>query len=495
MCKLSEEAKVSGQLAPSLIAYKNCDIIDVNPGNGLWSSTLHGHLKPRTHLLLEPEESYISSLRPLLDKPGSTYRHVPYSGIEWSSYEKIINDGLLPNQEPLEEHDPGYNSTNNTLLFIANLAHHPRRKFGDFKSISQLMIHQLTTAVRTRTIFQRYGLVRMLVWTINAEKNTILPRTVARRGKSTIQAETTCDKIQEVAGAEGGLGRKRRDMALDIASSKRVAMLMEKDGRERATDGATQEGHPKEKQASGETEGGMDLSGRLWWEELKGLEEGYRNKEFTRFVTEECRQWGKTRMLTKDYQRLVHLRTFASSLKKKNTLVDQLLLKEEDREAAEESVMSMEQEQRDEELAKLAESYKEGLSTSSESMQDNFALASDERKALTMDPPLLMWDRRTQEPIIAKPEEFQPQPKQSILRGLNTLAPGAAAYITPLAPSLSDPKRGGRRNLDQLRVRMLTAEMIEEIVVAWENWPFRPSMGELLMKMGIDRATVRERSL
>jgi transcription factor 1 len=81
------------------------------------------------------------------------------------------------------------------------------------------------------------------------------------------------------------------------------------------------------------------------------------------------------------------------------------------------------------------------------------------------------------------------------VRGLDTLAPGAADDIVPLAPSLRDPKKGGRRNLEQLRVRMLTAEMIEELVVAWENWPFKPSMGELMLKMGVHRFTATDRRL
>jgi hypothetical protein len=34
---------------------------------------------------------------------------------------------------------------------------------------------------------------------------------------------------------------------------------------------------------------------------------------------------------------------------------------------------------------------------------------------------------------------------------------------------------------------MLTVEMIEELVVAWENWPFKPSMGEMMMKMGVEQ--------
>ncbi|KAI9860295.1 MAG: hypothetical protein M1813_006184 [Trichoglossum hirsutum] len=524
------------QLAPSLVAYKNCDIIDVNPGNGLWSSMLHDHLKPRTHLLLEPEECYLPSLRPLLDKLGSTYRHVPYSGMEWSSYEKIIDNGLLPNQRLLKEGDPGYNSTNKTLLFLANLASHPEKKFGDFKSISHLMIHQLITAIRRHEIFQRYGLVRMLIWTKDIEKKALLPRTVANRRRFTVQAEMACEKIQEVAGAEGGPGKNRRDMVLDIASSKRVAIVTGQDdikipeNRKGSIDEAIQEGHSQG--ATGIEGHDTYASGRLWHQELNELERGYRNNEFSRFVTEVGRQWGRNRVFTQEYKRLAHLRAFALTMKKKNTVVDKLLKREEELEMAEELAMLMGSEQRDEELAKLAEKYKDELTAFSESVQDKLALASDDRKALTMDPPLLMWDRRTKEPIIVKAEEFQPQqpltlldlhpkpfpaglcrtsdsqtyfdfvvsclflqPKQSVVRGLDTLAPGAADDIVPLAPSLRDPKKGGRRNLEQLRVRMLTAEMIEELVVAWENWPFKPSMGELMLKMGVHRFTATDRRL
>ncbi|KAI9771430.1 MAG: hypothetical protein M1840_002050 [Geoglossum simile] len=399
------------QLAPSLRAYKNCDIIDVNPGTGLWSSKVHGHLKPRTHLLIEPDNDYIPFLLPLLNQPESTYRHVQLSGMEWSSYEKIIDDGLLPNQKILKEGDPGYGSTNSTLLFLANLGQYPEKRWGDFKSISHLMIHQLITAIRTRSLFHQYGFVRMLIWTMDTAKTALLPRTVANRRRFTIQAEVACEKIHEVAGAEGGPGKNRRDIDIDIVSSKRVAMLLEQNGLgtpedrkgidEKDTEGGpTQEGKETER-------GDVNGSGRLWRKELKALEEDYKSNKFSRFAAEQGGQVGR-RVPTKNYARLSHLRTFASQMQKRKTAVDRLLKIEEGLEADTELAMSMEPEQRDGELAKLAEDYRKEVEKHPISVQEGLALASDDRRALAADPPLLMWDRRMQEPIIVQNSEFEP---------------------------------------------------------------------------------------
>ncbi|KAF4535259.1 S-adenosyl-l-methionine-dependent methyltransferase [Lasiodiplodia theobromae] len=64
-------------IGPSLEKYKNCDIVDVNPGAGLWSSKIHDFLKPRRHLLLEVDDFYTPCLQPLLDAPGSKYIRGP----------------------------------------------------------------------------------------------------------------------------------------------------------------------------------------------------------------------------------------------------------------------------------------------------------------------------------------------------------------------------------------------------------------------------------
>jgi transcription factor 1 len=331
--------------------------------------------------------------------------------MEWSSYEKIVDDRLLPCQRLLKEGDPGYNSTNTTLLFLANLGQYPERKWGDFKSISHLMIHQLITAIRTHSIFHRYGFVRMLIWTMDASKMALLPRTVANRRRFTIQAEVACEKIHEVAGAEGGPGKNRRDIALDVASSKRVAMLMEQDDLETPEDRkgvagkATEEDFTQEGQEVERVD--VNGSGRSWRKELKELEGDYKDNKFVRFATGQDSQVGR-RSPTKNYARLSHLRTFASQMQKRKTVVYQLLRMGEDLEAAEELALSTKPEQQGE-VAKLRENYKKEVERHPISVQEGLALASDDRKALAMDPPLLMWDRRTREPIIVEKSEFEPQ--------------------------------------------------------------------------------------
>jgi len=126
-----------------------------------------------------------------------------------------------------------------------------------------------------------------------------------------------------------------------------------------------------------------------------------------------------------------------------------------------------------------------------------------------------MWDRRTAEPIIAHTNEFyrprplalldfEPRstplstltdleqkylaamlrtiffnPAQSLADALNGMTPSAADALIPQCPSLHDPLRGGRRAVDQLRVRVLTLEMIRELTIALENWKFSPTVAEI----------------
>lgn len=47
------------------------------------------------------------------------------------------------------------------------------------------------------------------------------------------------------------------------------------------------------------------------------------------------------------------------------------------------------------------------------------------------------------------------------------------SQIMDSCPSLRDPDKGGRMNMHHLRVRVLTAEMIEELVKAYRDWPFK----------------------
>src|ERR1700693_5894906 len=95
------------RLKPSLGKHIGCDIIEVNPGIGIWSEKLHNVLKPRTHILFEADHRlYQPILQPLLDAPGSTFKLIPKSGLVWGHMEKVLSDEYLPHQEPLVRGDP-----------------------------------------------------------------------------------------------------------------------------------------------------------------------------------------------------------------------------------------------------------------------------------------------------------------------------------------------------------------------------------------------------
>ena len=131
---------------------------------------------------------------------------------------------------------------------------------------------------------------------------------------------------------------------------------------------------------------------------------------------------------------------------------------------------------------------------------------SDGFRAAYQEPTLLQWDRRPYEPLMADANEFWPQvpltlidfrPKpQSKLHhakvwdGINkaifraqtsrlaetlaVLAPGADEALLSAAPLLSDPAKGGRLDPLDVRARMTTAEMIDQLVQAYIDWAFRP---------------------
>lgn len=126
-----------------------------------------------------------------------------------------------------------------------------------------------------------------------------------------------------------------------------------------------------------------------------------------------------------------------------------------------------------------------------------------------------MWDRRTAEPMKAYKEEFYPQknlclldiqPRHPLpypmtqaqllllrmltttiwlggsdnLTHLDRIAPGAFNALTSRVPSLTDPTRGGERDIRDLPIDRLTPEMAYGLVKAWLDWPFRPNLGDLI---------------
>lgn len=522
------------RLEPSLQKHIGCDIIDVNPGIGLWSEKLHNLLKPRTHILVEPDHRmYQPVLQPLLDTPGSTYKLLPKSGLVWGHMEKILSEEYLPHQEPLASGDPRLEEPNNTLLFVANLGQYPRRSYRGFSSIASLVLYQFMSASRTHSLFQRYGQVRMLIWIENEERDTVLPQTVSLRRKAAIEAAISCN-IQEVAA---GKTRERfvRSRNIELESTRLVYEKMKKmgvtipEGRRSSCLDEIIRIAPADAQRVGSL-GATDA----FLEELKDLEAQYARGELGEWRLKRNEDAsGKPRKGRASYveenTKLTRLRLmrgqmgfFKRQFERREGLInelDQIFAMQRD---LQRTTQPEERGALEESLKQRTDSWKRTMdSLFSDSFEATLAYL-DNVRVFNATPPSLLWDRRDYEPLKVQPEEFLPmremclldiQPKtlwpilrenfpnnydvleyilsqlliiptQNIRRGLSALAPGAYEYLIAECPSLTDPTKGGSLDVELLTVRCLTEEMLKEIIEAWARWPFKPNRFEIMSKLG-----------
>ena len=141
-----------------------------------------------------------------------------------------------------------------------------------------------------------------------------------------------------------------------------------------------------------------------------------------------------------------------------------------------------------------------------------------------LSPPLMALDRRSYEPLQAESSDFWPNydlylmdmvPKrtdisvpdladsreatafcadlvkllfgntnQPLALALNRIGINAGKDLIPMVPAITDARKGGRLNPDNLKVRMVTEEMIVGLVKAFFEWPFRPQSWELALANG-----------
>ena len=489
-------------LGPSLQRHVGCDLIDLFPGVGVWSRKLRDLVQPRTHILMEPDEPlYSPFLEPLTKNPGTTI--VPKSGLVWKDLHQVLES--LPHQTRLDPHSPTPPPRNDTLLVTVNLCFFPRTR-----SVA-LYLYQLLSAIRSGTLFQEYGLVRMLIWVRPEDiRSTILPTTVQLRARSAIEAELACEWINEVVGIDSedadlqaAIYRSKRsggprDRSIELESAYRTWQRLREQGitipkgRETALI----------KEAKKIRSNSTLLSTRVhspnvalpYAEELAELEAALEEGEFEKGSTE--------------YKRLLRLRyRQTNDTKQAGSYVDIL-----------------------QEYATLADLYKSGTASPEELQEKDrllndkvaslnphslstFRLIRDNLHLFRQDPPAMLWDRRTLEPLTVKPEEFFPnvgcslldiQPKaiNPVLRGsgegskvfdllvkimlrnstvpvserIDDVWPDAAEGILPGCPSLRDPSKGGTFGSEhaELCARALNERQWVQMVEAWMKWPFRP---------------------
>lgn len=531
------------QLCPSLARHTGCTIIDINPGAGLWSSKLHELLRPKRHLLVESENLYLPFLKPLLDAPGSRYQLRDWSGwLPWTT-EPYISEGLIPELDSaiLSE------GRNDSLLLIANLGDLWRPRLRGPATSHVRLFHYLNN-IKFKQNFQSHGSVRLLLWMQDSEKRAILPRTVSHRRKLSLEAEMSC-QIEEIVGGPASQTNQRREDILDIHSSRQVAEAMAKHSIRipfERQDEAQKLINENLLSANGdqrilmETPIKLASTHRAWHSDLEQMKEDFRDGKFSEYedqttpVLTECKAEAVDRKLksdkkkkpkikssrTPEYLKLRELQRVFDGQIKTNGQVNSFLGQDQlikclEFEIHNQTLDGEKRKRKVNELKRLTEDLKRRLEKVPKTVREAFWYISDNRRAFNQNPPLLMWDCRTAEPLIAREDEFYNptclalldfQPRVSdpfpmsltesslfqvlatnllsngcnTLYYLNSLAPGATEAIAAEVPSLRDLSRGGRQDLWELRARCFTPDMFYGITKAWENWPFKLPLTELM---------------
>ena len=450
----------------------------------------------------------------MLDAPGSRYHYRRWPPVDASYIARYVEEGLLPAASEVR-------GDQNPILLVANHGHGKVR--AEDHSVGVEAVMQAYTHAynfRHNKSFHTYGPTRMLLWLADSDKRTLLPRTVAYRSKVALSLELSMH-VEEVVGGPPLESKARREDALEIKSGERVAERTKEEGIVL----------PPRRQLAYEATFGKSSAGttRDWHQEFQELTEGFKTLKYSQFVGESPKPLIDTRgrkqktlkeiPFTPEYKRFQHLKGIFNRANVNHNRADKYVQMQEeiDRLDLKAHSTDIDMEQRNELLRVLdakIQDFKASLEDLREAELQKITFLDDDRRAFAMDPPLLMWDRRKAEPILAEDDEFyhlnkpmalldfQPQPKSimdfpmtekqedyfddiathlmsvrgpATLHHLNKMAPGAFEALTPKVPALRDPRKGGRRDIDFIRNRTLTPEMFHGLAMAWDQWLFKPA--------------------
>ena len=175
----------------SLEIHKGCDILDINPGAGLWSQKLHEFLQPRSHVLMEPNSDYKHFLDPLVNARDSKYKLVQKDTISLDSYKELVTENVFPKQTRVDPADNSGQELNTTLLVIGTLAWDPVLPGLAFDSMAKQLYNHFASAVRTNDHFHAYGRVRTLFWVGSQDFRPVFAESMQRFEKNNCLLELT----------------------------------------------------------------------------------------------------------------------------------------------------------------------------------------------------------------------------------------------------------------------------------------------------------------
>jgi len=537
---------VLNYIGPSLDKHKGCDILDINPGAGLWSQKLHEYLQPRSHVLLEPRlDKFKEFLNPLLDAPGSKYSLVEKDPTTLQTYRDMVAEGVFPHQTVRDPEDPKAQELNNSLLVTGSLVWDPRLPGMGFDSMAKQLFMHFATAIWANDLFHAFGIVRTLLWVQHDDFSSTMAESVSNMHKANRLLEMTQNFNVVVKGTRTarklGKGSTGREPQYDIESTVRALKAARERGIElpphrrdyihqfatdveEASNGTGVRSseeiqtYLKYQHQAGKLATGLLQEGYMdYYDQEKALEEKYPDIDFDLLVSKDGVRGKKKMSITghpgeKEINTAVKASANIYSGRRTKMAIEKVADIGEAMYNQECKILGMqdgpEKDAAMAELEKLNASWEQGI----EKMATNYFRAPttevDERLAIRAPPsPRIQWDSRPFEPLIMHAYEAWPQshlslisaepipkpagqspdypewvhdfvfglysqPSDGISEALDKMQHGLSDIIDD-CPSLKDPSRGGRLQMNHLRVRMLTVEMVHELVQAYQHWPFK----------------------
>ncbi|KAJ5711679.1 hypothetical protein N7488_005835 [Penicillium malachiteum] len=183
---VSEELCVDAlkRISPYIPQDAPLDIVDLWPGNGVWSSAVNDFLRPRRHIMIEPElDVYGPFLKQLAkSKPSYTLGSLNIYTARWPD----IFKKYLPEQKAPPRTESGDLPKNNSLLILANppTPNSAKDHFTPARWWSAVM-----EGCMLQTGLHCYGSVRILASFPVLDVQSVLARTVCERKRPALLTE------------------------------------------------------------------------------------------------------------------------------------------------------------------------------------------------------------------------------------------------------------------------------------------------------------------
>ncbi|KAL2800803.1 hypothetical protein BJX66DRAFT_290159 [Aspergillus keveii] len=174
------------RLSPYLSRNSPVDILDLWPGPGLFSSKINDFLKPRRHVLLEPDLKKFKDLLEPLARSRSCYELVSTKIQTEQDWGPELLSKHFPEQGSLCTDNSGPLPRNDTLLVLANPP--PPTSTKDHFTVSRWFMTFMEACLQQRQL-NTYGSVRLLFSVASKDAKTILPTLIHERQRPAILTE------------------------------------------------------------------------------------------------------------------------------------------------------------------------------------------------------------------------------------------------------------------------------------------------------------------